>query len=316
MEFINNIQNGTFGNNQPMYHQYNNMIPIGNTNYNYQPIYQPVYTYNPQPRYDYHNPFGAPIQPQQQFYGYNNQQYAGGVFNPYFSVQQQQKYQQEQIALEKTKFKILCSMSGREYKDDEFYKFVNPNGSIKTKTKEEIKEKNHWDDVQRIVYYSNNQHLVNSPEKVKTQQLVNYITNYHKALDSHSLCEFIEEDYPRLMREQWILDNVKINASRDLSDVYSSKDYNELLSMHKSTNNPYVSTLLDQSTYDSNVDDLEIGLAQLFDLERRKRNVLEGKLPTYISSKEVQEQRRLFTQELMDQIYQKEVKQLEQGKSN
>lgn len=328
MNFNNTIQNGYFGNTQPM-NPYDNIIPIGNMNYNYQPVYQPIqqYNYQPvyqpvqqynQPQYDYNNPFGPSIQQQQQYGYYNQPMYNNGYgypnqFNPYFSMQQRENYLKQQIELKKAKFKILCAMSGREYNDEEFDKLVNPNNPANIKSEKEQKIDREWDDVQRIVYYSQNQDSVYSHDRIESMKLASYIDNYHKAFDSHSLCEFMEEDYPRMMREFWISENIKTNANRDLSRVYSSKDYNELLNMHNSSNNPYVSTLLNQSAYDSNVDDLEIGLAQLFDAERRKRNVLEGKLPTYISSEEVQQQRRLFTQELMSQIYQKEVRQFEQS---
>ena len=86
--------------------------------------------------------------------------------------------------------------------------------------------------------------------------------------------------------------------------MYSSKDYNELLNMHRSSN-PYINDLFNQAKYDNNINDMELGLAEVFERERRRRNVLEGKLPTYISSPEVQAQRRAFTEELMSQIYQK-----------
>ena len=63
---------------------------------------------------------------------------------------------------------------------------------------------------------------------------------------------------------------------------------------------------MDQSIYDNNIDDTEVGLSELFDRERRRRNVLEGKLPTYVSSPEIQKARADYTKQLMDMIYRKE----------
>ena len=60
--------------------------------------------------------------------------------------------------------------------------------------------------------------------------------------------------------------------------------------MHKSSN-PYVNELLDTSRYDNNLDDMEIGLPQILDMQRRRKQVIEGKVPTYISSEETQRRR-------------------------
>ena len=306
----------------PMQQQFNNMIPIGNFNYNttafaqQQPnqgfVFQPVtaYNLNPyQPRQDYYNPF--PQYNQNPYYSY--QGYGG--FSPFLSMQKRQDMMNAQISVSKLKCKIAMAMTGTEYDDEKIDILYNPNNPANIKTPEQQDSDREWKQVQLFHHYSVNPSPIDYPEKHLANFMQLQIKNYHDAFDQHSLCEFIEEDYPRLMREFWIAENIKKNATRDLSSVYSSKEYNELLNMHRSSN-PYINDLLNQSRYDNNIDDVEVGLAELFDREKRRRNLLEGKLPTYISSPEVQAQRRAFTESLMAQIYQKGVKSLEQSQSS
>ncbi len=342
------INNGSFGTNQPIggYNPYanaqpmiqpfgfqqpqifynvqqqqmGNMMPIGSFNYNTTAfaqqsnqgfVFQPVTAYNPnpyQPRQDYYNPYPQ-FNPQQQSpYSYGG--YYG--YSPFMSMQRRQEIINAQIAVSKLRCKIANAITGTVYDDDKIDQLYNPNNPANIKTSEQQDADRSWNEVQKFHQYSINPSPIDYPEKHLASFMQLQAKNYHDAFDSHSLCEFLEEDYPRLMREFWIAENIKKNATRDLSSVYSSKDYNELLNMHQSSN-PYINDLLNQSKYDNNIDDMEVGLAEIFDRERRRRNLLEGKLPTYISSPEVQAQRRAFTESLMQQLYQKGVKSLEQS---
>ena len=332
------IQNGAFGINQPInsggynpyssmsppMQSYNNMMPIGSMNYNTtafaQPnnqqgfVFQPIQQYNPnpytyQPRQDYYNPYPQyhPELAQQQY----SYQYYGG-YSPFMSMQRRQEMMNAQVTVNKLRCKIANAITGTTYNEEILDEIYNPSNPKNIKSPEEMAKDKEWTEVQKFHHYSVNPSNVDYPEKHLANFMQLQLKNYHDYFDGHSLCEFIEEDYPRLMREFWIAENIKKNASRDLSGVYSSKDYNELLMMHRSSN-PYVNELLDQSRYDNNIDDMEVGLAEMFDRERRRRNLLEGKLPTYISSPDVQKQRAAFTQSLMDAIYEKGARSLEQS---
>ena len=112
-------------------------------------------------------------------------------------------------------------------------------------------------------------------------------------------------DLPKLLEEEWIAENIKPKQNRNLGATYNSDAYNELLRMHQSSN-PYVNEILNKSRYDNNVDDAELGLAELFDKERRRINLLTGKLPTFISSPEAQEARAKWTKEILDIMNKKE----------
>lgn len=335
-QFEQMINSGAFGQNQPLFNPYQNpqpignMIPIGNYGYNnpyQQPqftssqstgnyIFQPVgYGYNPNPysrgSNDYYNPFaGSPYQTQQLMnpYAYSYNSY--GNYRPFMSMQQQQQIVQNNVTLQKLRHKIAFTYLGKPCNEEYLDELYNPNNKANIKTQEQIEKEREWQYIQRATYYSTQPPV--DHEEIRLAAFMQLQSkNFHDAFDHHSLCQFIEDDFWKLQREQWIAQNIKRNASRDLASVYSSRDYNELLNMHRS-NNPYINDILNISRYDNNIDDMEVGLSQIaqaaFERERRRRNVLEGKLPEYVSSPEVQEQRRLYTQQLMDQLYKKGAK--------
>lgn len=325
----NYIQNGMFGQTQPMggYNPYanqgfmpppmSNMIPVGSYNYNQSVFQQPQqnqYTFQPvgigynpnpyspynQPRQDYYNPYPL-YQNQQPYYSYS--QYYN--YSPFMSMQRQQEMMNAEIEKQKLKYRICAKFLGQEIDEKKLDEMYNPNNEKNIKTPEQIEADRSWEEIKRYNQFSLQPTTYEYPERRLANFLTLQINNYHQAFDSHSMCEFFEEDYPRLEREFWIAENIKKNAQRDMSTTYNSTAYNELLNLHRSSN-PYINELMDNARYDNNIDDMEIGLAEMFDRERRRRNVLEGKLPQYISSPEVQKARAEYTQQLMDQIYRKE----------
>ena len=339
-EMPNLIQNGYFGNNQPMggYNPYqqpmmsnfmpppqpmqSNIIPIGSYNYNstafnpygnnqqqqytFQPVnggYDPMAQYRAQQQGSYYSPYP---QYQQQYINpyqqYSYQNYNG--YSPFMSMQAMQQAVNNQITVSKIKCRVQLAALGKEINEDKIDEWCNPNNKVYQVSDEQRQNDAVWKEMVRLHQFCNSPVQYDSPIKQMANFMQLQIKNYHEAFDSHSMCEFFEEDYPRLQREFWIAENIKRNGNRDLSTTYNSREYNELLNMHRSSN-PYINELMDNSRYDNNIDDSEIGLAEVFDREMRRRNVLEGKLPTFVSSPEVQEQRRLFTEKLMDQIYRK-----------
>ena len=126
----------------------------------------------------------------------------------------------------------------------------------------------------------------------------------HDALDNHSMAEFFSDDLWRLERETWIRDNIAKRNGRNLSKTYDSNAYNELLNFHRS-NNPYTNQLMNSSRYDNNIDDLELGMNAVYDRERRRQAILNGKIPSFISSEETQKRRNEWTNQLINQIYAK-----------
>ena len=332
-ELPNLIQNGMFGQTQPMnggmYNPYQNqgymapltnMIPVGSYNYNQtsfqqQPtnyVFQPIgngYNPNPysvynQPRQDYYNPFPQYQQTYQPYYSYNNYY----NYSPFMSMQMQQDMIKMEVNKNKIKYRICATYLGQTIDEDYIDELYNPNNKKNIKSDEELKEDRQWREV--ISYHQASldpNNMAQTPQMQLAQFLRRKITNYHQYFDNHSMCEFFEEDYPRLEREFWIEENIKRNGLRDMSTTYNSKAYNELLNLHHSSN-PYINEIMNNARYDNNLDDMEIGLAEMFERERRRRNLLEGKLPQYISSPEIQKARAEYTQQLMDQIYKKEMK--------
>ena len=342
------IQSGAFGTNQPstgynpyaqmsqpmMQQQpmgYGNMIPVGSYNYNsstfqqQQPQQNNGYVFSPAvpnftnpyaPRQDYYNPYPQYNNQQSAIQQYSYQNYGGYipfVNSPFMSMQKRQELMQAQVDVNKLRCKIAMGITGSEYNDDKIDAMFNPNNQANVKTPEQIDADREWAYMNRVLYFVQNPSPVDYPERHLANFMQLELKNYHEAFDNRSMCEFFEEDAPKLWREFWIAENIKKNANRDLSSVYSSSDYNDLLRMHNSSN-PYINQLLDNARYDNNIGDMELGLAEIFNQEKRRRNVLQDKLPTYISSPEVQEQRRKFTSLLLDQLYHKEARKAnEQG---
>jgi len=329
------IQNGGFGTSGPMNFQgfnpyQNNMIPFGNYNQpsvqqpyqyynnpygNQQPqnnglVFQPVGGYQqPKNNYNYYNPYGNTFTPTP--YGYNSygNAYSYNYYNgyrPYASPVAMQQYQNQQIELFKMKYRLANHYVGNEINEDYLDKLCNPNNQIYQKSQEQIAaEEEH-----RFMQYVSNVAcgIIQVPKSniQREADMLNLMSyNLHQALDNHSLCEFLEDDLWKLQREFWIRDNLKLNGNRDLSTTYNSSDYNELLRLHNSSTSPYVSDLLNNSRYDNNLDDIEIGMKMAFDRERRRKAILEGKVPDFISSDETQKRRHEWTQQLMNQIYRK-----------
>ena len=65
----------------------------------------------------------------------------------------------------------------------------------------------------------------------------------------------------------------------------------------------YINDLLNTSKYDNNLDDSEIGLPSvLIEAERRRKQMLEGPVPQFISSSETQKQRHEFFNQLTNLV--------------
>jgi hypothetical protein len=334
----NMIQNGQFGTSGPSYNPYmnqpNNMISFGAMSqqiqnpYAYQPqnttgyVFQPVGGYmtapqqnmygNPYynnqygyPQYGYQQPpYGNPYGYQQQYNYYDPYGSSGYTnYRPFISPLAQQQYQNVQTEMLKTKFRMVSKFLGTPLDEEELDKKLNPYNPANQKTPEEIKEAEE-------IKFMNYCHELSMRPQVESQAEANarilreMSYNMHKELDSHSLCEFLENDLWKLQREEWIRQNINKNANRNLSSMYDSTNYNELLNLHRSSN-PYVNELLDNSRYDNNLDDYEMGINLAMDKERRRKQILEGKIPEYISSEETQKRRNEWTSEIMQQIYNK-----------
>lgn len=286
--------------------------------YSYQqPMYGYGYGYPMQPMASYSNPFpgwGNPVQPrvmvnvgsyynpqQQQMYGYGYNNYSR--YAPFRSLQQQEQLMQAQIELQKTKYRICCSVTGTEYSEEVAETLFNPKPPVDERTPLQIERDRIWEDTKRIVWYANHQEGLYSQDMLEANFLQEQLKNYHEALDNHSLCEFLEEDLPRLNREIWISKYINKNASKDLYKTYDSKAYNQLLMMHSSSN-PYLNELMNSSKYDNNTGE-SMGLIDLLQMRKQQQNGEYVGLPKYMSHPVIQEHKRRFTEDILAQIYEK-----------
>lgn len=307
----NMINNGQFGYNMPMQNNngmynpyamqqnqmYSNIIPIGQTGYNQTQqnmVFAPVmgtggYYQQQQPQYDYYDPYGAKRYGNPYAnYGYNNQ---------YYNPQRQQKLEQERRNQMKLKYRIVDGFFGRERSDEELDYLLTP--KVNRMSQEEIDLANEYNTMKMYNNLCNNPPMMNSA--IATAQYINNSYNaIHEAYDTHSLTEFLHEDLWRINLKEWEDEHIKFKG-RDMSSAYNSDQYNELLNMHRSSN-PTINELLDSSRYDNNIDDMEIGLDVILDMQKRRKAVLEGKVPSYISSNEAQQRRSEFMSKILGQI--------------
>lgn len=319
------IYGGAFGSNGPMNPQgfnpyQNNIIPIGNYNQQqpqyYNPygiqqqnglVFQPVGGY--QQQNNYYNPYGNTFNQNNMGYSSYGDSYSYSNYNgytPYASPVAIQNYQNQQMELFKLKYRLANHYVGNDVDEDYLDKICNPNNPANKKTEEEITKESEYNYIQYLSNIANGKITVPKSQMQRNTEMLNLMSyNKHKEFDNHSLCQFLEDDLWKLEREEWIRQNIKVNANRDLSAVYNSYDYNRLLKLHNSSNNPYINNLLDNSRYDNNLDDVEIGMNIAMDKERRRKAILEGKVPDFISSDETQKRRHEWTQQLMNQIYRK-----------
>ena len=316
-----------FGNyNQPMiqpqeqYQYYNNNLYGSPQPQNNGLVFQPVGGYQPPSPYgnynqqqgNYYNPYGNTF--NQSPYGQNGYSPYGnsysysnyGGYRPFISPVAMQQYQNQQIELFKIKYRMANHYVGNDINEDYLDKLCNPNNPIYQKTEEERM----MDEEQKFIQYVSaiSSGKIQTPRSYIQRQadMINLMSyNKHQALDKHSLCEFLEEDLWKLQREEWIRENINVHGDRNLSAVYNSSDFNELLKLHNSSSSPYISDLLNNSRYDNNLDDIEVGMNIAFEKEKRRKAILEGKVPEFISSDETQKRRHEWTQQLMNQIYRK-----------
>lgn len=331
MDMYGMIQNGMFGSSAPNMNQgfnpyQNNMVQFGNyvpPNYQYtQPGYiqqpqmmnQPVFSAVPQQQTNYYNPYGNTFNQQLQFgamnpynNGFNPYQGMGYTgYRPFVSPMAQAQIQNQSIQLFKMKYRLANNFFGNEIDEDKLDIMCNPNNPANQRTEQQVQN----DEDFKFIQYAHRVAIGEIPEApsqaARDAYYLNLMSyNLHKELDDHSLCEFLNDDLWKLQREQWLRENIKPNANRDLSAVYNSNDYNELLRLHNSSTNQYMNDILNTSRYDNNLDDVEVGMQMAFDKERRRKQILEGKVPEFISSDEAQKRRHDWTQAILNQVYRK-----------
>lgn len=318
-QYYNNpYQNNGYGYNQQPY--YNNgygqqqygYTNGGYNNYQQQPYYNNGYKYNQQQYgYGYNN-------------GYNRQPYGygGGYYNDLKSRQEYLKELKRQEENERyvkaCKLRFYKKPNGERLTEEEIDRIVNRD---KYEREEMLKRQRRISDEERIreaewqrdvqLYNSlNRQEASYTPARAIAAKLAEKEKAFHEKYDNCGLVEMINRELPLLMYEQWLEKNKVPDPRCDLSRGYSRDNYNELLNMHNNngSRNPFTRNLLDNSKYDNNTNDVALGMNLAFDEERKRRNLLEDKVPQFISSEEVQERRHRFTNAIMQQLYQKQQK--------
>ena len=263
------ILNGGFGYNSP---QPNNILPIGggySTN-NYQP------SYYQQPKYDYYNPYGAPIQQNNIYNGYNNQYYQPNMYNSY-----QQNYYNQMNDYADERFKPK-PYSPRQY------------------TKEEL----------AIIEYEKKAPMyIGVIEKPYTNDSIflnAYIASYQKPYEDHDAYTYICKDVPRMLEQEWIMKNTK-EIGRDFSKFYDSNKYSQLLRFHRDNSELLMDLAQKKLT---NSEDYEMGLAtvnRLLEEQKQayKNGILKNPLSDLTKNPELMKKRNDFINACLQRVQEK-----------
>lgn len=299
--------------------------------YNFNPVVQQPPNAYPQLACGGHNPFSPyskfrqqmqqPVEtnPLKTFIQINNRESNmpyGGMYinpyqnpymgvNPYAQMQARQNAMDEQVKVQKMKAQMICKVKGIEYDDEYYDKMFNPNNPANRPSEKEIQQQKEWDWMVRASAQFHSGIFVDCPEYARARNIQQYMRNYHTMFDNHSMFEFLNNDLWKLELEDWMKENLDLGGDRDLSGMYNSEEYNRLIEMH-CQQNPEIKQLFDILRYDErtkhmSAGDIASGLGGLYDRTQRIKNILNGKLPQFISDDEAQKRRRLFTETVLQQ---------------
>ena len=281
-------------NAQPQQQQTSYFNPYG--------AYGPSYGYNGYGQNGYYNNYRDPMYSSTNTYGYPNQGYGGGYgYGGYMSPMQQKRQMDEYVRMMTLKHSVVDAYFCKETNPQEIAKKYNP--QLSKPSIEEIQQREETKFINYVSYLATQPRIYDSVMQER-DFIIAMSANNHKEFDNHSLFQFLNDDMWKIEREAWIRENVVPRQNRNLSAMYNSADYNELLNLHRSSN-PYISSLLDTSRYDNNIDDIEMGMNLALDKARRRKAILEGKVPDFISSPEVQDRRNKFLNTVLENMYKK-----------
>lgn len=287
------ILNGGFGYNSP---QPNNILPIGggySTN-NYQP------SYYQQPKYDYYNPYGAPIQQNNIYNGYNNQYYQPNMYNSYQQnyYNQMNDYAMGIYEMNKIRAKMASGQNFDEAKFDE--RFKPKPYSPRQYTKEEL----------AIIEYEKKAPMyIGVIEKPYTNDSIflnAYIASYQKPYEDHDAYTYICKDVPRMLEQEWIMKNTK-EIGRDFSKFYDSNKYSQLLRFHRDNSELLMDLAQKKLT---NSEDYEMGLAtvnRLLEEQKQayKNGILKNPLSDLTKNPELMKKRNDFINACLQRVQEK-----------
>ena len=291
--------------NNNLYNNYRNPVFQQQPMYQ-QPTYQQYDTYN-QSRYmttqQEQNPIRVYFNPLDGYDGYRADPYAYNPYSSPFITPQQRRELEAYVNMMTLKHRIVDSYFGRTTDVKAIERRYNPNYHKATNDEQQT-----YEEFKYISWVAQTAIPATQSEIAMRDRdrIIAISTNNHREFDNHSLFQFLNDDLWKLEREAFLRENLTPKADRDLSSMYDSDDYNRLVQMHmEASGNPYAKALLDNTRYDNNLDDIEMGMAATLDRARRKKAILEGKVPEFISSSEVQDRRNKFINHVLEMMYKK-----------
>jgi hypothetical protein len=226
-----------------------------------------------------------------------------GTFNP-MAYQQQMN---NGVEMNKLRYRIAMGYLGKEVSEEQMDQMFNPQNPVNTKTPQEQKEYNLYMTMRRYSELGMRPVQPMTEAQLGAMMLANARQSFDERYGDNDMYEFFNKNSWRIFTEIHEHENYK-DHSRDLRSTYNSPEYNELLNMHNSSN-PWINQLMDDSRYDNNQDDLEVGMNLAFERFKRRETIMNGPLDAngkrFISSPEVQQKREAWTKKILDEIMKK-----------
>lgn len=290
---------------KPTLQEYYNPFPHlhgGDPNYSQNGTQANVYSYM-QPNYQY----------QQQQY-YPNQGYRYNM--PTSNYGEGSKFYDEYVNGYRAVIGGMCKANGGEVNQEVFDRMFYPNryareNQRKMTEAQRLNEQN-WNICMQYMRYgvpTNGTHIMSQTQlNIYARELAD--KRWAESIKDHSLWQFFNQDLWKWAYEEWKAENL-VDNSHDMSRTYDSEAYNQLLQIHYEREHPEAAAQMQEQEQQERptdgagnplVEDVPMGIGNTIDAINRRRNLLEGKVPKFVSTPAIQEKRRRFMNALAEQI--------------
>ena len=242
----------------------------------------------------------------QQAQAYNSW-YNPYSFNTYgMNPMAQQQRADNAINIRKLKLRLMAGYFGRTISDDNLDILTNPSNPVNVMPQEDQECLNQYRMLQQLNQLSLRPVQPMSKTQYDAACMAAAQASFDQTYGNDDMFTFFNKTSWRILNEIYEHENY-VDNSRNLGRTYNSAEFNELLNMHNSSN-PYINQLMDDSRYDNNQDDLEVGLNLAFERAKRRQSIMNGPAnPSgrYLTTPEMQKKREAWTQTIMNQILSK-----------
>lgn len=261
-----------------------------------QPVTKTILDYavrrRQQQRYQYEYPY------------YNNPYNYNRYGNNPMAVQQRQN---EIIDLRKLRIRLAEGYLGNDIQDERLDQLTNPRNPANAMSEEDQGFLNMYRMVQQFNQLGMRPVQPLSQAEINAIQLNRARASFDENYGNDDMFTFFNQHSWRIFTEIHEHEDYRDN-SRNLSNTYNSAEFNELLNMHNSSN-PYINQLMDDSRYDNNKDDFEVGINLAFERAKRNQQIRNSQTgigsSRYLTTPEMQQKRAAWTQQILENIARK-----------